>query len=151
MGWLTIETDEGITGFAPNRQGAILKDIVDRRLRADLIDQDPLAREYLWHRVWELDRVERFPAYISGMVDVALWDIAGKKAGMPIYQLLGSFRDEIPAYASTVTFTSIEEFLDVADQCLELGYARSLTHGAMSSGMLPSALRFGNTSVTTSR
>ena len=36
--------------------------------------------------------------------------------------MLGGFRTEIPAYASTSTFGSTEEFFDVADQCLALGY-----------------------------
>ncbi len=35
------------------------------------------------------------------MVDVALWDIAGKAYGVPIYQMLGGYKEKIPAYAST--------------------------------------------------
>jgi L-alanine-DL-glutamate epimerase-like enolase superfamily enzyme len=126
--WLAIRTDAGITGLNYAPRGAILKDYVDRRLRAELIGQDPMAREYLWHRVWELDRIERFPIFIHGMIDVALWDIAGKAAGLPVHQLLGSYRSSIPAYASTVTFGSTEEYLDVADQCLDLGYTAIKLH-----------------------
>ena len=36
-----------------------------------------------------------------GAVDIALWDIAGKVAGLPIHKLLGSYRDTVPAYASS--------------------------------------------------
>jgi L-alanine-DL-glutamate epimerase-like enolase superfamily enzyme len=39
-----------------------------------------------------------------------------------VWQLLGGFREAIPAYASTATFATTEEFLHVADQCLALGY-----------------------------
>lgn len=127
-GWLVIQTDAGITGFAHAPRGVILKDYVDRRFRSELIGQDPLNREYLWERAWELDRIERFAPNMAHIVDVALWDIAGKQAGLPIYKLLGGFRDSIQAYASTVTFGSIEEFLDVADQCLELGYPAIKLH-----------------------
>lgn len=56
------------------------------------------------------------------MIDIALWDLAGRYHGEPVWRLLGGFRDAIPAYASTSTFSSIAEFLDVADQCLALGY-----------------------------
>ena len=42
---------------------------------------DPLMREWLWHRMWELDRIVEFPIYVLGPVDVALWDLAGKAAG----------------------------------------------------------------------
>lgn len=126
--WLAIRTDDGISGYAFSQRGVILKDIVDRRLREELVGADPLAREALWHRLWELDRIDRFPVYLSGVVDIALWDIAGKAANMPVHQLLGSFRSSIPAYASTVTFSSIEEYLDVADQCLELGFRSIKLH-----------------------
>lgn len=127
-GWLVIQTDAGITGFAPAPRGVILKDYVDRRFRDELIGQDPLNREYLWERVWELDRIERFAPNMTHVVDVALWDIAGKQAGLPVYKLLGGFRESIQAYASTVTFGTVEEFLDVADQCLELGYPAIKLH-----------------------
>src|SRR5438045_9645997 len=119
---LRVVTDEGVEGIATTHRGKIVADLVERRLRDELIGQDPLQREWLWHRVWELDRIEAFPIYALGLVDVALWDITGKKAGLPVYQLLGGYRTAIPAYASTVTFASTEEYLDVADQCLVLGY-----------------------------
>jgi L-alanine-DL-glutamate epimerase-like enolase superfamily enzyme len=126
--WLVVETDAGITGFASAPRGVIMKDYVDRRFRAELIGQDPLMREYLWERVWELDRIERFAPNMTHVIDVALWDIAGKQANLPVYKLLGGFREKLPAYASTVTYSSIEEFLDIADQCLELGYPAIKLH-----------------------
>ncbi len=128
VGWLVIETDVGITGFATAPRGVILKDYVDRRFRNELIGQDPLQREYLWERAWELDRIERFAPNMAHIVDVALWDIAGKAAQLPVYKLLGGYRESIPAYASTVTYSSIEEFLDIADQCLALGYPAIKLH-----------------------
>ena len=94
-GWLVIETDAGITGFATAPRGVILKDYVERRFKAELIGEDPLNREYLWERVWELDRIERFAPNMAHVVDVALWDIAGKQAQLPIWKLLGGFRDTI--------------------------------------------------------
>ena len=126
--WLVIRTDVGVAGIAFALRGAMLQDVVDRRIRRDFIGRDPLARELLWDRIWELDRIDRFPLFVQGVVDVALWDLAGKAANMPVYQMLGSYRDSLPAYASTVTFGSIEEYLDVADQCLELGYPAIKLH-----------------------
>ena len=54
---LRICTDDGAEGvaFAP-RKGVIVQNVVDRVLREELIGADPLQREWLWHRVWELDR-----------------------------------------------------------------------------------------------
>lgn len=127
-GLLRIQTDEGVEGTAYCRRGVIVADLVERHLRSELLGADPLDREYLYHRVWEIDRIEEFPLYTLGLVDVALWDIAGKVAGLPAHRLLGTFRTSIPAYASTVTFGTVEEYLDVADQCLELGYRAIKLH-----------------------
>jgi L-alanine-DL-glutamate epimerase-like enolase superfamily enzyme len=127
-GILRVYTDDGLVGEAPTRRGVIVADIVKRRIREDLLGRDALARELLWHRMWELDRIEEFPVYALGLVDVALWDIAAKAAGVPVHRLLGSYREALPAYASTVTFSSVEEYLDVADQCLELGYGAIKLH-----------------------
>jgi L-alanine-DL-glutamate epimerase-like enolase superfamily enzyme len=125
---LRIVTDENIDGIVTCGRGKIVADLVERRLRAELVGQDPLQKEWLWHRIWEIDRIEELPLYVLGLLDVALWDITGKVAGLPVYQLLGGFRTSIPAYASTVTFSSIEEYLDVADQCLALGYPAIKLH-----------------------
>jgi len=128
---LRIGTESGAEGvaLAPRRgAGWILPDIVDRVLRDELIGADALQREWLWHRLWELDRTEEFPLYILGLVDTALWDLAGRVANQPTWQLLGGFRRSIPAYASTVTFATVEEYLDVVTQCLELGYPAIKLH-----------------------
>jgi L-alanine-DL-glutamate epimerase-like enolase superfamily enzyme len=126
--WLVLTTDEGLRGFGYCNRGAILQDLVDRRIRGELLGADPLMREYTWHRLWELDRIEEFPLYLMAVVDEALWDLAGKIAGLPVHALIGSYRTKIPAYASTATYASIEEYLDVADQCLDLGYQAIKLH-----------------------
>jgi L-alanine-DL-glutamate epimerase-like enolase superfamily enzyme len=108
---------------------AAVKDMVDRVLRDELVGADPLQRELLWHRIWEIDRTEELPLPALGLVDVALWDLAGRFVGQPVWQLLGGFRTELPAYASTVTFADSTEYLDVADRCLELGYRAIKLHG----------------------
>lgn len=128
-GWLVITTDEGLRGYSYCRRGRILADLVERRIRDELVGVDATQREFLWHRMWEIDRIESFPLYIQGLVDEALWDLAGKLVGEPVHRLLGTYRQAIPAYASTVTFGTVEEYLDVADQCLELGYPAIKLHG----------------------
>ena len=125
---LTITTDEGVTGVAHASHGRIIADLVDRRLRDLLVGADPLLKEALWHRVWEVDRIEELPIYALGLADIALWDLTAKVAGLPLYKLIGGFRDRIPAYASTVTFETTEEFLDVADQCLAAGFRAIKLH-----------------------
>lgn len=127
-GWLVVGTDAGVVGYGHTRRGVIVADVVDRRLRADLIGRNALNREELFHRFWELDRIEEFPIYVPRALDVALWDIAGKAAQMPVHRLLGTYRESIPAYASTSTFSTTEEYIDVIDQCLEAGYTAIKLH-----------------------
>ncbi len=125
---ITIRTDDGLEGHAYAARGAIIVDLFDRRLRDILIGQDPLMKEHLWKEVWEIDRIEELPLYVTGLIDIALWDLNAKYANMPLYKMIGGFRDSIPAYASTVTFKDTAEFLDVADQCLEYGFKAIKLH-----------------------
>lgn len=121
IGALRITTDDGVTGYSygdPN----MLTDQVERHFRRELVGQDPFQREYLWHRMWELNRLEYYSTPQLGIMDVALWDLAGRALGVPVHGLLGGYRTALPAYASTRTFDSVEEYLDVITQCLELGY-----------------------------
>jgi L-alanine-DL-glutamate epimerase-like enolase superfamily enzyme len=128
---IRLRTDEGIDGvaIAPRRgSGPVVLDVFEHVLRDELIGADPLQREWLWHRMWEIDRTEELPLWLFGLVDTALWDLAGRYYGAPTWELLGGFRREIPAYASTTTFASVAEFLDVATQCIELGYPAIKLH-----------------------
>lgn len=125
---LTIRTDEGVTGVAHGEWGAIMVDLFNRRLRDVFIGADPLLKEDLWEKVWEVDRIEELPIYALGLADIALWDLTAKIAGLPLYKVIGGYRDKIAAYASTVTFESIEEYLDVADQCLDYGFTAIKLH-----------------------
>ena len=128
---LRLRTDEGVDGVAvvPRRGSAVVvADTVERLLRDELIGADPLRREWLWERIWELDRTEELSLDLLAIVDKALWDLAGRYYGSPVWELLGGFRREIPAYASTSTFDNLETYLEVATQCLELGYPAIKLH-----------------------
>ncbi|MFC0431247.1 enolase C-terminal domain-like protein [Kutzneria buriramensis] len=128
---LRIGADDGASGVAlATRPGmaAAVEDAVDRVLREALTGRDPRQREFLWHHMWELDRTEEFPLPLLGLVDIALWDLAGRRSGQSAWQVLGGFRTKIPAYASTATFRDLDEYLDVATQCLELGYQAIKLH-----------------------
>ena len=56
-------------------------------------------RELLFNDIKRAHRHINNASY--GPVDIALWDIAGKLVGLPIYQLLGAYRIDLPCYAST--------------------------------------------------
>ena len=126
---LRVQTDDGIEGHGvvPSRGRATI-DVVERRFGSILIGQDPLNSECLWERMWDIDRLEEFPIYAQGIADLALWDIKGKHARMPVSKLAGGYRDEIPAYASTTSYDTEEEYLRVIDAALEEGYRSIKLH-----------------------
>ena len=70
-----------------------------------------------------------------GVIDICLWDIAGKFFTAPLYRLLGGTRKPLPAYASTLHgdenggLSSPEQFADFAEQCYDVGYRAFKIHG----------------------
>src|SRR6266851_2232165 len=99
-----IETDERVIGIGEaGVGGGSTRDVIDKQLRPMLIGEDPLLIEGLWQRMFartrQYGRRGIVMNAISG-IDVALWDIAGKVAGLPLYRLFGACRDRVEAYAS---------------------------------------------------
>lgn len=103
-----ISTDQGLIGWgechapvAPTMQAQIIRDL----FRPLLIGQDARQVEALWQRLYQSERVRGYStgAHIEAIagVDLALWDILGKFANAPVYQLLGgAYRNTIPTYAT---------------------------------------------------
>jgi L-alanine-DL-glutamate epimerase-like enolase superfamily enzyme len=102
-----VETDQGLIGLgeAAHFGGpmASTAQVIENELRNYLIGQDPRAIEYLWElmhrRAYKHARGGIVIAAISG-IDIALWDLRGKMAGMPLWQMLGGYRKRVPAYAT---------------------------------------------------
>jgi L-alanine-DL-glutamate epimerase-like enolase superfamily enzyme len=63
-----------------------------------------------------------------GAVDVALWDLVGKAMGQPIHRLLGTFRESVPAYASSAVLSSPEAYAEEALRHKEGGWAAYKIH-----------------------
>ena len=130
MGLVRIQTDEGLEGHAflgsalsPLGNDAQL--IIDR-YKPMLISQDPLDRERIWQTMsgWAMGSVMR----VIGAIDVALWDLAGKAANVPIHKLMGSYRSSVPAYASSAVFEHPQEYADEASRFKEAGWQAYKIH-----------------------
>ena len=116
LGLLAIKTDDGVEGHAflgSAQRGAHMDgESLIQFLKPVVMGQNPLDRERLYQGLWQRNRATTYRAI--GAVDVALWDIAGKVAGQPIHRLLGSYRDSVPAYASSAVLSSKEAYAEEA-------------------------------------
>ena len=101
-----VETDEGITGwgecFGPGNIALANKYIVEKVIQPFIKGDNPLKKEYIWHKVYNLLRdsgQKGMPIQALSGIDIALWDILAKKSNLPLYQLLGGkTNDKIPVY-----------------------------------------------------
>ena len=104
-----IETDEGLTGtgwFTTAGVGALAaRTLIDAYLAPFLLNEDPRNNERIWNKLWS-DCHAAGPGGITTLalsaIDIALWDIKGKKAGEPLHRLLGGVRDKVGIYASAI-------------------------------------------------
>jgi L-alanine-DL-glutamate epimerase-like enolase superfamily enzyme len=96
-----VVTDAGVVGIGEAGVGS--KVLIDGELKPFLIGQDPLRIEWIWQSLFHrFGRAGRRGLVLNalGGIDVALWDILGKVAERPVYQLLGAYQNRLPAYAS---------------------------------------------------
>ncbi len=124
---IKVETDEGVVGMAGSGDGYAVASLVRRRLQK-LVGMDPLLTEQLWKAVWEIDRIEEMRMNHLGLLDIACWDIKSRKANLPLYKLLGGHDSRVPAYASTVTWDTMDEYERHIKECLDAGFTAFKLH-----------------------
>jgi L-alanine-DL-glutamate epimerase-like enolase superfamily enzyme len=101
---IRITTDEGIDGYG---QAEFSKDYLKPHVlfyREYILDQDPTDVERVMSRIRRLGAFKPWGSAVSA-IEFALWDIAGKAAGLPVYKLLGGkVRDRVRVYNGAVRF-----------------------------------------------
>ncbi|MCL4465130.1 MAG: mandelate racemase/muconate lactonizing enzyme family protein [Chloroflexi bacterium] len=111
-----VFTDEGITGLGIlNGPYPSLRTALDTILLPRLKGQNPLDIERLWESMYATSSGEGGTFGVIGGIDIALWDIAGKVAGLPIYRMLGALRDSVPVYIAP----SMKQPEVIAQECEE--------------------------------
>ena len=101
-----VQTDEGITGwgecFGPGNIAAANKAVVEGVIQPMILGDNPMNRDAIWHKVYNLTRdhgQKGMPLQALSGVDIALWDIAGKVANLPLHQMIGgAHRESLPCY-----------------------------------------------------
>ncbi|MDP5220192.1 mandelate racemase/muconate lactonizing enzyme family protein [Ruegeria sp. 2205SS24-7] len=132
-----VETDEGVTGwgecFGAGNIAVANKGIVEQVIQPMVLGMDPLDRDVIWHKVYNLMRdhgQKGMPLQSLSGVDIALWDIAGKIAGLPLHKLIGgTHRDRIQVYGYGMmlrpegTDSLVARFTDEAASIKEMGFS----------------------------
>jgi D-galactarolactone cycloisomerase len=101
-----VQTDEDVTGwgecFGPGNIAIGNKRIVEKVIQPIVLGMDPMDRDVIWHKVYNLLRdhgQKGMPMQSLSGVDIALWDIAGKVSGLPLHKLIGgAHRTDVPCY-----------------------------------------------------
>src|SRR6185312_5651742 len=105
---LRVETDAGITGWAHTSFGTVaggskvLQTILQDEVKPLLIGKDPAFPKRIRADLWkalEYSGVQGVAQFAMSAADVAIWDILGKAAGLPVYKMLGPYADRMPVYA----------------------------------------------------
>ena len=142
-----VYTDDGIVGIGEAHGGSM--HYVDQHgvahtsgagaavidgLKPLLLGEDPLDTERLWQKMFALTfqkgwsqtgwTRQQLMAAIAG-VDIALWDIKGKAANLPVYKLLGGYRSRVPCYVTGAYYQDGKTVSDLVEECqgyLVIGY-----------------------------
>lgn len=121
-----VRTDEGITGVGESFHRTVAENehlaLAIEALGAHLTGRDPSDRTALWDEMYDL-HVKRSGTFEAlSALDEALWDIAGKRAGLPLYELLGGQAKEVRAYATFPHQKSPEDLIDAAEWLADAGF-----------------------------
>ena len=124
---LVVETDQGVSGIGDatlNGRELAVASYLNDHVIPNLIGRDPRAIEDMWQFLYRGSYWRRGPVQLSAVsaVDTALWDIKGKMAGMPLYQLLGGrSRDRVLVYGHA-NGNTLEDTLEAVGRYKDMGY-----------------------------
>jgi L-alanine-DL-glutamate epimerase-like enolase superfamily enzyme len=105
---LRITTDAGITGWASTSFGMIaggprvVQTILEQEIKPVITGMDPAFPRRIRDEIWkalEYHGVTGVVHFAISATDIAVWDILGKAAGLPVYKMIGAYRERMPVYS----------------------------------------------------
>jgi galactonate dehydratase len=139
--WLfvVLETDEGLHGIGegslPGHPLAVAAAVEE--YREYLVGQDPARIQHLWQLMYRQPFFRSGAVTLSAMsaVEQALWDIKGKVAGLPVYQLLGGrCHDRIKLYANGPSGDTLDDYAESGRALVAEGFTAMKTGAAVPVG-----------------
>jgi L-alanine-DL-glutamate epimerase-like enolase superfamily enzyme len=118
-----LGSDDGEVGLGESAiyggPASVVETMIHDELAPRILGEDPTRPEWLWQvmmgRSHQHGDGGLLPAAVSGL-DVAVWDLMARKAGLPLYRLLGGYRDEVRAYASAGFYAEGKDAEGLADE-----------------------------------
>jgi D-galactarolactone cycloisomerase len=143
-----LYTDEGIDGFGLATSYTPI-DYVVKAVKGGILElvvgEDAAAPERVYRKLFDLTTSKAASARgwsreavirVSAAVDIALWDIVGKSARLPLWRLFGGFRDEVPAYVTCAYYREGKDEAELRDEVQRLA-AQGHTGFKAKAGGLP--------------
>ena len=126
----TITDADGASGvgytYTVGCGGVAINTLVERYLAPVLLGENAACIEQLWQKLWWASHYggRGGPTSLAiSALDIALWDLASKRAGIPLWQHLGGYSPEVPCYAGGIDLQfTLDELLAQADGFLEQGF-----------------------------
>ena len=137
MAMLTITAEEGTRGYSFAPPEVVRPFVVNTFFRKVLVGQDAFNRERIWQDLahWQRGSAHQLTERALGFVEQALWDLIGRKLNLPVWKLLGGYRDKVPAYGSTMCgddlpggLSTPEEYASFAEKLVARGYKAIKLH-----------------------
>lgn len=128
---LTLTTEDGQSGYAFCPPEIVRPHLIEKFVKKVLIGQDHRDRERLWQELahWQRGSAAQLTDRTLAVVDCALWDLAGRSLGQPVYKLIGGYRDKVLAYGSIMCGDEIagglatpEDYARFAEKLVARGY-----------------------------
>jgi L-alanine-DL-glutamate epimerase-like enolase superfamily enzyme len=118
-----LGTEDGEVGIGESAiyggPASVVETMIHDELAPRILGEDPTRPEWLWQvmtgRSHQHGDGGVLPAAVSGL-DTAIWDLMARKAGLPLYRLLGGYRDEVRAYASAGFYAEGKDAAGLADE-----------------------------------
>ncbi len=124
---LRLATDGGIDAYGDYATGYHADDLAWQArglmtvIAPILLGVDALDREYVWQRLWYAQRFFYTGRGLVDMIDNMLWDLASRHARLPLFKLLGGYRERIPAYRN-IGGSTIDDLVSDALKAKEQGF-----------------------------
>jgi D-galactarolactone cycloisomerase len=115
---IRVETDEGVTGVGAAHAGPEAMVAIDRFVKPYFVGEDPFAVERLAAVIRDAEILGP-PLYC---MEIPLWDIIGKRAGLPVYRLWGGYASRVKVYCATAEVRSPEERVEDVQRLVDEGF-----------------------------